>query len=666
MGTRKYTTAFCLFLIMWLLCGTVASQATDSTGDRIWDENASQSLNYTWMPQTYSSFYYDLDTGEGSENLTVRLTEGSRNIDTDRLLYETEPFETEFEYNEWDFYEAIGFMGERYFAGYTNNSSFVRSNINLISYGQLSQVLIDSDDRTTLYTGSSLELEEGYALNIVDVSGNQNLVHVQLLRDGAVIDDSFISSNADYIYETTLGTAQNVPLIAIHFSRIFRGPETDAIFTTGTFQVSDQYMEINAGDDFETMEVSSVSSSGVSMRNNEAISLSRGSTVNIMDNFSFIVADADSLRFAPVVNMSEPGTYELRGTVYDEMFNTTTWTPYNFEGFYYNIDQNISTETLSIQQLNGRSIDSDMLVYSTEPTLVEFDHEEWGSYEVLGFMAEKYFSGYPENTLGNSNGVNILSNSIISKVLVEDDNRKTMFRDSSLELEEGYVLNVVDVSGNQNLVHVQLLRDGAVIDDSFISSNADYVYETNLSTAQNVPLIAIHFSRIFRGTETDAVFVQGIFQISEGYLRLHTGESFDEMEVSSVSDSGIILRNKDPISLTRDEVIDLMGNVKFRVADSPVLRFYPFVNLRSAEGDQLEIDMPDTLIVGQEAEIVVTARNVSVSEVNVQVNGNIIGLTGDEGTLNYTPDREDNFTISATKTGYVSGSRNVTVAGQES
>jgi hypothetical protein len=135
------------------------------------------------------------------------------------------------------------------------------------------------------------------------------------------------------------------------------------------------------------------------------------------------------------------------------------------------------------------------------------------------------------------------------------------------------------------------------------------------------------------------------------------------MEISSISDSGITLKNKDSISLTRDSVIDLMGNVKFRVADSPVLRFYPFVNLESAAGDQLEIKAPDTLVVGKETAIGVTARNVSVSEVNLLVDGKSIGLTGDNGMLNYTPDKVGSFTISAEKAGYVSGNKSVDVVG---
>lgn len=664
MGIRRYTKLFYLFLALGLLCGTAAALASYSTGDRIWDAKSGQSLTYTWTPQTYSGFYYDLNTGEGSENLTVQLANGSRSIDANKLLYETKAIETEFGRSDWGKYDVIGFMAERYFAGYTKNSSFAKKDISVISDGQLSKVLIDTNDRKSLYTGSSLVLEEGYTLNIVEVNVNGDVVHVQLQKDGKVIDDGFISSNSDYVYSTTLGSTQDVPIIAVHFSSIFHGTESDAIIIEGIFQVSDQYLKINNGDDFGEMEVSSISDTGIAMKNKNSISLSRGSTVNVMGKLNFIVADADDLRFAPVVNMSEPGTYELRGTVHDEKYNTTVWTPYNFEGFYYNIDENVSTENLAIQKLNDRSIDSDMLVYSTRPALVKFNHNGWGSYEVLGFMAEKYFAGYPKNTLGNTNSVSILSNNILSKVLIDEDSKKSLFTGSSLALEEGYSLNVVEVDVNGNVVHVQLQKDGKVIDDGFVPSNGDYVYETKLGTSDSVPLIAVHFSQIFRGTEMDAVFVQGIFQISENTLKLSGGESFGSMEISSISDSGITLKNKDSVSLTRDNVIDLMGNVKFRVADSSVLRFYPFVTFESSAGDQLEVEMPNTLVVGKATQVRVTARNVSVSEVNLLVDGKSIGLTGNDGMLNYTPDKVGSFTISAEKAGYVSGNKSVDVVGQ--
>ncbi len=664
METKTYTKILCLFLLLGLLSVNAAAQVSDSAGNRIWDENANQNLTYTWTPQTYSGFYYDLDTGEGSENLTVQLSEGSRTIGERNLQYETVPIQTAFEYTDWGSYEVIGFMAERYFAGYNANSSFADGEISVISDGQLSKILIDSDDRRSLYTGSSLILEEGYSLNIVEVDINGDTVWVQLEKDGNIIDDAFLSSNDDYVYTAELGDVEDVPIIAVHFDQIFSGRETNAVFVEGIFQISDQYVQIRNGDEFGKMEVSSTSSSGIRMRNSDSITLRRGDTIDIMGKLSFVVADADDLRFAPIVEISEPGTYELRGTVHDDRFDTMAWTPFNFEGFYYNIDENVSTESLVIEELDGRTIDDGDLVYSTRPARVEFEHENWGSYEVIGFMAEKYFAGYPEATLGNSNSISVLSDNILSKVLIDDDDKRSLFTGSSLVLENGYSLEAAEVDVNGKRVLFNLYKDGELLDSGIIPSNGDYIYEADIGGAENVPIIAAHVSTVFRSRETDAVFVEGIFQISDDYIEISEGDSFGEMEISSISDSGITMRNENPISLSRDKVVDLMGNVKFRVADASVLRFYPFVEVEIEEGDQLNIEMPDVLEVGRQANITVTARNVSVGDVEVFVGNERIGTTGDDGNLTFTPSREGSFTVTANREGYVSGSKDIDVVAQ--
>ncbi len=664
LGNKNYLKILCLFLMLGLLCESAAAQVSGSSGNRIWDANLSQNLTYTWTPQTYSGFYYDLDTGEGSENMTIQLTEGSRSVQRNGLQYETRPIETNFEYRNWGSYQVIGFMAERYFAGYTENSNFVNDDISVISDGQLSKILIDSDDRKSLYTGSSLILEEGYSLNIVEVDVNGNTVWVQLEKDGDVIDNGFLSSNSNYVYETDLGDADDVPLIAVHLAQIFRGTETNAIFVEGIFQISDEYVQIENGDRFGKMEISSTSSSGIIMRNRDSFTLGRGDTVDIMGKLSFVVADSSELRFAPIVEISEPGTYELRGTVHDETFNTTVWTPYNFEGFYYSIDENVSTESLTLtEEISGRSIDDEALVYSTSPALVKFEQESWGSYQVIGFMAEKYFAGYPANTFGNSRSVSVLSDDILAKVLIDDDHKRSMFTGSSIALENGYSLKAAEVDVNGNRVLLELYRDGELVDSGITSSNGDYIYEADIGGAEDVPMIAAHISTVFRSRETDAVFIEGIFQVSDDYLELSQGDSFGKMEISTISSSGIIMKNEDSISLSRGNTISLMGNVSFKVADSNVLRFYPFVEVKSAPQDQLRIETPDVFVVGEAAEISVTARDAAVSDVEIRLGNQSIGTTGDDGILAYTPTLEGDFTLYANKAGYLSGSKDVDIVG---
>ena len=133
----------------------------------------------------------------------------------------------------------------------------------------------------------------------------------------------------------------------------------------------------------------------------------------------------------------------------------------------------------------------------------------------------------------------------------------------------------------ENSVWVQLEKDGKVVDDGFVSSGQDYVYKTDVGKATDIPLIIVHFGTVFSGTETSAVFVQGIFQISDDYTEINNGDTFGKMEVSSVSESGITMKNSDDIGLDKGETTEIMGNVSFKTADDSTLRFYPFVKVGS-------------------------------------------------------------------------------------
>ena len=53
----------------------------------------------------------------------------------------------------------------------------------------------------------------------------------------------------------------------------------------------------------------------------------------------------------------------------------------------------------------------------------------------------------------------------------------------------------------------------------------DYVYKTDLGESTDVPIIIVHFGTVFSGSETSAVFVQGIFQISDNYTGTQTVET---------------------------------------------------------------------------------------------------------------------------------------------
>ncbi|RQD82225.1 S-layer protein [Methanosalsum natronophilum] len=632
-----------------------------STGNRIWAADSNLSLEYTWDAKSFTGFYYDLDAGLSSESMTIELLgSDNRRVEDGDLEYTTEPIMVDFEHDDFGEYQAVGFMADRYFAGFTDdNTTFVNNDISMMADGQLSKVLIDSDDRRSVFTGSSLVLDEGYSINIVELDVSGDSLFLTLTKDGQEVDSDILSSDDFYVYEKDIGSTDDVPLIAVHIGNIFRGTETNAVFIDGIFQISEDYVSIEEGEQFGKLEITSISPTSIEMRNDGRFTLSRGSTIDIMGDVKIEVADSGTLRFAPFVDITEPGKHEIRGTVAEN--EGLEWTPLNFEGFYYDIDEGLMTESLTLGY-SGRLIDSGNLTYETNPVEVNFEHSDFGKYQVIGFMAEKYFAGFTRaDTEFVDDDISMIADGQLSKVLLDNDDRRTLYTGSSLVLEEGYTLNMqqIDIDGNQ--VWVSLRKDGSEVDDAILEAGSTYVYEKDLGSAEDVPIIAVQLQSVFRGTEVNALFIEGIFQISEDYLLIEEGDTFGEMEVDTISPTSIVMTNDDNINLRTGRTIDLMGDIKFKVADdSANVRYYPFVE-REIAGDSLDLDIPSTISQDETITIKVTSRGASVNDATVKFDGQEIGTTDREGELRHNPERAGTFEVRAEKSGYIPATGNIEV-----
>ncbi len=636
------------------------------TGDRIWDALTSPSLIYTWDAKSFSGFYYDLDSGLTSESLEIKLTSGSRTVGSGNLKYTTTPINTDFERSLWGSYQVIGFMAERYFAGYPSGTFGLTSDINLISSGQMSKVLMNEEKSRSVYAGSALILEDGYTLNVVEVDRNGDKVFISLTKDGSELDSAILSSGTTYVYEKDLGSADDVPIVVVHFDTIFQGAETSAVFVNGIFQISDEYITVRNGDSYGKMEITSTSGK-IEMENDNSFTLSRGNTIDIMGKIKFLVADSDTIRFAPFVDMTEPGTYELRGTVAEN--EEYKWTPLNFEGFYYSMDDGKWTESLEVVSLSGNTIAADGLVYTATPAKVRFEYTSspgWTTltgYDVVGFMAENYFAGYPSGAFDTTRSdISLISNGQLSKVLINEDKSRAIHSGSGLILDEGYALNIIEVDKNGNKVALSLSKDGSEIGGiSIVTADDTYVYEKDLGSSDDVPIIAVHFDQIFQGAESSAVFVDGIFQISDQYITVEDGDTYGKMEVTSTSGK-IEMKNDNSISLSRGKSIPIMGDILFKVADDDDdVRYYPYVEISTAPLDSLDISMPTSVKQGDYISIIVTSRGATVSDAAVKFDDDNIGKTSNEGTISYKPALSGTYTVTVEKEGYVSASGQVEV-----
>jgi S-layer protein (TIGR01567 family) len=637
--------------------------------DRIWREGISP-YDYTWDYRSFSGFFYDMKNDVGTEKLNVKLQPDSRNIDPGNLIYNTDAKEMDYEFGGWGEYQVIGFMAEKYFAGYLKGTNLIfDEDFSLINEGELRKVLVDSDDESTITTGSALTLEEGYELRIKQIDIDGNKVYLGLNKDGEEIDSKVVSpgiglESSTYRYEVEI-SGEDQPIIMAHISNVFRSTESDLVTVDGVFQISDTYASVEVGDSFGEMEVTGVSDVGVEMKNDEdTISLKTGDTAEIFGDVGFLVADAEELRFAPVVEKSGP--QELRGTVINPSDEDEfTWTVYNFEGFYYDIDDDIGTETLTARIADGSRIEDGDLLYSTSPASVEFEYGRWGEYDVIGFMADKYFAGY-NNLTRFTDEVSVLNEEQLRKILIDSDDSETIATGSALSLEEGYELRIKQVDLNGNKVYFALAKDGEEVDSKVVTPSSspldrgsNYMYEVDVGSEDKVPIITAHVESVFRSTESDLATVDAIFQVSDSPESVKEGEVHGEMEVEALSDQGITMLNDGSISLTRDRDIEIMDGLIFRIADSDERLMAP-ITFRPGEESDMTVSVPETT-VDTPVTISVKSGSSSLSGAEILLNGSSVGSTDATGSFTYTPTSAGTSKIVAKKTGYNDGQASLVV-----
>ncbi|MBE0523784.1 MAG: S-layer protein [Methanosarcinales archaeon] len=630
------------------------------SGNRIWDEKQNLSREYTWDAWSFGGFYYDLDSDEGGETLTI--TDIDWSLGKNDVVYTAKPIPVKFERSTFGEYYVIGFMAERYFAGY-KSGSIGDSNDNLMDEDKLSKVLVDDDKSQMLRAGNVLTLEEGYEFRILelDVQGNQALVG--LFKDDSKVEEDILEGGDTLVYKV-----DDIPIIGIHINSVFAGMETSSIRIDGIFQISDEFTSVNNGEKFGLMTIDSVDSNEIVMKNENSISLSKhkGESFNLMGKINIEVGDDKPLRFAPVVDTSEPGTYELRGTVTEK--EDPEWTPLNFEGLLYDMDTGFGKESLSIERedTDDTSIDSGDLKYTTKPISVNFEHKEdgWESYQAIGFMGEKYFAGYTRSSTFISSDRSLIGEERLGKILIDEDKKYTLRLGNPLTLQEGYSLRIEDISRDGDLVMIGVYQDGDAITTDILGTDETFVYDVEVG-GTDIPIIIAHIKNVFTGFETSSVFIDGLFQISEDFISVKNGDSYGKMEVIDVNDDEITLENDAKFSLSKGETIDIMGDVKIKVADnSSTVRFYPFLEVIVEEPEYMELEIPDSVFQNEEITMTVTSDGDEIEDVTITFGDIEIGSTDSNGELTYTPTETGTITVNASKSGYESVSEVIEVLHQ--
>ncbi len=581
--------------------------------------------SFTWNPQNFAGFYYDIKKDIGTETMKFDLTEGNK-LSGDSpygITYTSTAQDKEYEFEPWGSYKIIGFGADPYFAGY-NPGEDVASNLfysestdkNSLSSEQLQKVLIDDDTEMTLTSGTPLKLKEGYELAIKSIDIDGNKVYLELSKDGQVVDSKVISpsragaTEADktYYYKNpVVGDQKKLVTIGVHFKNAFRGADQNLATIDGTWQISDTPTEVKADTQFEKLTIRSVDANAgtITMDNKDnAITLSKNKDTTLAGGVNIRTADNDTLRFYIYKLITEPGEVQVRGAVAGTVSgesnlvdgNSFTWNPQTFAGFYYDIKKDLGNENLQFVLTGDNKLSGDSPYGATYLTTTQdkaFERAIWGTYKVIGFQAERYFAGYNpgEDVASNlfyseSTDKNSLSSEQLQQILIDNKDEMTVTSGTPLKLEQGYELAIKSIDIDGNKVYLELSKDGQVVDSKVISpsktdaTEADKTYyykNPAVGDQKKLVTIGVHFKNAFRGADANLASIDGIWQISDTPTEVKADTQYGKMTIRSVDANAgtITMDNKDnAITLSKNKDTELMPGVSIKTADNDTLRYY--------------------------------------------------------------------------------------------
>ena len=282
-----------------------------------------------------------------------------------------------------------------------------------------SQVIINDSHEMMATSGVPLKLREGYELAIkyIDIDGES--VHLELSKNGKVVDSTvIIPPNAvedTYTYTKDLDHSGSVGVIKVHFKNAFRGADSNLASIDRILQVSD------------------TNSSQVIINDSHERTITSGTPLKLVEGYELAIRSIDINGNKVYVELSKSG----------EVVDAAVIIPLNAVDDTYTYTRDLD---------NSKAV------------------------EIIKVHFKNAFRGTDSN-LATVDQVWQASDKNHSKVINNDSDALTLTSGTPLTLSEGYklALKAIDIDGNK--VYVELSKNGEVVDSAIIIQHAAIYYE---------------------------------------------------------------------------------------------------------------------------------------------------------------------------------------------
>lgn len=247
----------------------------------------------------------------------------------------------------------------------------------------------------------------------------------------------------------------------------------------------------------------------------------------------------------------------------------------NFAGFYYNLDDDISTEQFIIDKSDSGKIN---ILYKTKPVFQKFAYQnnDWNGlgYSAIGFFASPYVALSTE-TLSVSSPDKGVNADKVAPLVLDDRETHQIKKGEKLSLGNDYYLIVNEIDLNGKTAWVSLYKDDREIDSGFLSSdNPTWVVEKNV-LGEDVEVFRAGLSSVFQGSETAVVIIRGLWLVDfEDAFSVSSSKKYGKFEPDTISESYLSYKAEIPLSFHKTD--DIGNDIKIRFSDGSgsIYKFY--------------------------------------------------------------------------------------------
>lgn len=244
---------------------------------------------------------------------------------------------THYQFDRWagEQYPVTDLFGEEYVPLFSTNGSIWNAHVN-----KPARLVMDSNEIYILKPGEKIDLGEGYALEVKQISDNYLEVWLELTRDGQYIAEKIIPVETDgnNTWNVTLDNVQGENDIAVmkaHIKNLFVGTETSVVWIDGIWLIDyANARTLNVGDKSGEFTLKQVVS-GVDASNPG--SLVFGNT-SVPDNTSV----SDNASVTDVVHPSDSSAYSYPKKEQIKFIGRNTGSPISW---YWNLCRPITIKS---------------------------------------------------------------------------------------------------------------------------------------------------------------------------------------------------------------------------------------------------------------------------------------------------------------------------------